>query len=540
MKSNFRMSVLAILITIIVIAPSAFLFAPPKAHAIFGIGDIDFDPTNFIENTITAIATPVAAIADTLSQVNSYVLQPLALALSGNLLKSITASVTSFVTGKSNGTGKSQFSTNLQGELQTTGDVQALAFFAKLKSSNSPFAAAITSSLTNNYLQNTSLAGFFASNQCTLSKSSPNINSFLAGNWSEGGVGAWFALTTQNQNNPYTLYQTSQSQLASVVSAAQSAQVTQLNWGQGIASWCGPTTSSSGSSASCTNKDGSPGKVQTPGSVIAASLNKALGTDQDKLAQLGSAGSEINSLLSDVGTVMQTMTLMTSIVNGASNGGLLGVSNTSATNRTSAFSQYQSTGFLGATPASTVNAVASTLTVTTSSMQNNISKYQSAWNSINTMANTASTSIMALINNNGCIYNETQAKSEAQTALTTEIAPVVAQVSVALTTVANANALLQKLQNDPTTDSSGTAYALDIATLQTTSPTNADVASAQGNATENGTALPGSDNPFDVSGGSITDQMDLISQIANYYNSTLCNWSPTEFHSTLPLPPTGA
>ncbi len=503
------MSVLTIFLTIILIAPYTFFVAPQKAHAFLGLGDIVEDPLNLVQNTLSAIANPLTAAATTLSQVNSYVLQPLALTLSGNLLKSITSSVTAFVTGKSNGTGKPQFSTNLQGELPTTGDVQALAFFAQLKKSNSPFAAAITSSLTNNYLQNTSLAGFFAASQCTLSKASPNINSFLAGNWSQGGIGAWFALTTQNQNNPYTLYQQSQNQLASIVSTAQSAQVTQLNWGQGVASWCGSTASSgsSSSAAPCTNKDGSPGKVQTPGSTISASLNKALGTDQSKLVGMGSAGSEINSILSSVGTVLKTMALVTSIVNGGSTGGLLGVSNTSATNRTSEFSQYQSTGFLGVTASSTIGAAASSLSVSPSTMSNNISEYQSAWNVISSAANTASTTVTDL--SNTCASQA----SAAQTALTSEIAPVLTQAATASAAITNANALLQQIQNDPTTDPSGTAYANDIATLQTLSPTNTDVSSAEQNSQVTGNASttdPTNPNSLIVSGGTAVDQMNLI------------------------------
>ena len=43
------------------------------------------------------------------------------------------------------------------------------------------------------------------------------VNAYLNGNWSQGGVGAWFALTTQIQNNPYTKYQSSQSQLSTIV-----------------------------------------------------------------------------------------------------------------------------------------------------------------------------------------------------------------------------------------------------------------------------------------------------------------------------------
>jgi hypothetical protein len=536
MKSRFSISIVAIFLSTMLIAPIT--------HA-QSIGVPTGDWVTELEGTISAVANPLTAAATTLQQINSYVIQPLAMVLSGNLLKSITSSVVGFVNGKSNGTGKSQFTTNLQGTLQTTGDVQALAFFAALKSSNSPFAASVTSSLTNNYLQNTSMAGFFAANQCTLSQSSPNINSFLAGNWSQGGVGAWFALTTQSQNNPYTFYQTSQGELASVVGGAQSAQITQLGWGQGMASWCGPTTSNS-SAASCTNKNGSPGTVQTPGSTINASLNKALGTDQSKLVAMGSAGSDINSILSSVGTALQTMALVSSIVNGSS-GGLSGVANSSATSRNaSAFAQYQSAGYMGVTPTSVVQN-APTLSITVSAMSNNISQYQSAWNTINTAAIAASTSVANLASyctsqaaaaqnllngtdsenpNAPGVLDPFISAANAQaaavpTVITNEIAPVFAQVANAATVVANANAMIQKIQNEQssTASTANTAYVADMQTLQTMSPTATDVATAGQNAKASGTAGASPTGSLNVSGGSLVDRMNLINTNAN----TVCN-----------------
>ena len=504
----------------------------------------------------------------------------------------MTASATSFVNGKSNGTGMPQFVTSLQNQLQKTGDVQALAFFSNLKNSNSPFAASITSSLKNKYLESTSLAGFFSANQCTLSKSSKNINSFLAGNWSQGGVGAWLSLTTQDQNNPYTLYEKAQNQLASVVNAAQTEKTTQLNWGQGMLSWCGNVSSSSSGSTGgsvdptsstvdtqidmtcsnnqqcpgvlvcisgkciddpltttsstidtqinnistknldlsnvkndinsaasakslsagdpCTKKDGSPGQIKTPGSVISGALGKALGVEQDKLAQLGSAGTEINKLMSSVGDVLKSMSIMTSVVNGAT-GGLLGVTNTSATDRTSEFSQYDSSGFLGAT-ATTSTKSTDSFAVSPSVMTSNIARYQAAWNTISTAANTASTTVASLLNT--CASSA----SEAQTALDTEIAPVLKHAAQATVNISQANDLLQQIQIDLEDNSSGTAYTSDMVTLQTTPPTSADVSNAEQNAqiTEFATtADPNSTNSLTVSGASILDQMILLTTNAN-------------------------
>ena len=550
MKSHFQRSVIVILLTITLVAPSVFLIVPQRAHAQYAVTEVGAnlvqDTISALQNTITAVSAPITAAATVAQQVNAYVLQPLAFALSGNLLKTITSSVVAFVNGKTNGIGKPQFVANLQGNLQTVGDVQALAFFARLKSSNSPFAASITSSLTKNYLQNTSLAGFFAANQCTLAKSSPNVNKFLAGDWSQGGVKEWFALTTQDQNNPYTLYQASQAELASVVSGAQSARVTELNWGQGFASWCG-TNAKASSGDSCINKDGSPGTIQTPGSIIKSSLDKALGTDQDKLVKMGSTASEINGILGNIGSIMNTVGLGVSIFGGSSgsSGGLLGVANTSSSNRNSLFSQYQSSSFLGATPTSVVAQNAATLPAG-SDMASRVSKYQSSWNTINTAANTASTSVATMasycaseakvaqglldgnsydwnLENNKAILvsfitSSTANANAAQTVFASEIAPVLAQAGAAFSNIVAANAMIEKVQseqNSVTDATSGSVYAADVQTLQTMSPTGSDIANALQDSQAFGMASASPGGSLTVSGGSIMDRMNLITANAN-------------------------
>ena len=253
MKQHSLNIVLAIFLIITLIVPPVFFVAQQKTYAADAVTEVGPQLYNTlktsIETTISAAKLTLLtaynlaeASAETALYVNTYVLQPLAFVMSGNLLKLITASVIDFVIGKTNGTGAPQFVQNLQGNLQTVGDTQALAFFAQFgRNSNSPFASAITSSLRTNYLQNTSSAGFWDANKCTLSASSPNIDDYLKGDWSQGGTDAWFALTTQDQNNPYTLYQRSQNQLASVVTSATAARLAELNWGQGFLSWCSAT-----------------------------------------------------------------------------------------------------------------------------------------------------------------------------------------------------------------------------------------------------------------------------------------------------------
>ena len=370
---NRALATVASVLVLMIVAPSAFLVAPQRAHAdlpVIDFANVVQTTKTAIESTFTAVKSAITAASSVTSaaanyalMIDKYVFEPIAFVMSGNLLKSITAGVLDFVMGKTNGTGQPQFVTDLRGHLTSVSDAQAIAFFASFgKNSNSPFAAAITSSLRTNYYQQTSLAGFYAQNQCTLSKVSSNVNAFLAGNWSQGGAAAWMALTTQPQNNPYLLQERAQTELSVLTANAVSSRLTELSWGQGFLSWCSGGSNSSAvgqscsdfangsdcpgelvcvqggtsgkgtcqvptaaqsdavSQATCVNKDGTPGTIQTPGSTIKGYLDKALGSNIDKLANLGSLASSVDGILGNVATVMQTLDYATQLFGGNGTG----------------------------------------------------------------------------------------------------------------------------------------------------------------------------------------------------------------------------
>ena len=534
MNSRSFTTTLAVLLTTLLIAPPVFFVAPQKAHAQL----LTFDAINYVENgfnliknTITSIQTTTSAVANTALYVDKYVLEPLAFVLSGELLKSMTAGIIAFVDGQSNGTGSPQFVQDLQGNLQTVGDVQARAFLTQFnQNSNSPFASAITSSLQTNYLQHTSLAGFFAENKNTLDQYSPNPTAFLAGDFSQGGVGAWFALTTQNQNNPYTLYQASQSELSNMVAGASSARLAELNWGQGFLSWCGSLPSGGASigvpTDPCTKSDGTPGMIKTPGSVIQASLNKALGTTFDKLSNMGNASAEINSIMGNIATTLSTVNFAMQILGAGGSGGLFGAGGGGALAQ-----QYRDApGYLGVTQ-SGVSQSAASLPFSGSDMLNRVSQYQAAWAAINTAATAASASVNDLINY--CSASGTNSQnaaiiSDAQAALANEINPVFTQVAAASSIASAAQAMVQKVQTELTSGASGAggAYTADIQTLQTMPPTATDVANAQAQALSSGvTASSTGSVSLSVTGYPLVDQMNLISASAQTLKSS-CT-SPT-------------
>jgi len=558
MKQHSLNIVLAIFLIITLIVPPVFFVAQQKTYAADAVTEVGPQLYNTLKTSIeTTISVAkltlltaynlAEASAETALYVNTYVLQPLAFVMSGNLLKLITASVIDFVIGKTNGTGAPQFVQNLQGNLQTVGDTQALAFFAQFgRNSNSPFASAITSSLRTNYLQNTSSAGFWDANKCTLSASSPNIDDYLKGDWSQGGTDAWFALTTQDQNNPYTLYQRSQNQLASVVTSATAARLAELNWGQGFLSWCSATVNPYSDSSSpivtgvnpgdpCINEDGTPGTIKTPGSTIKATLDKVLGSTQDKLVQMGSVANEITGILGNIATTMATVNFAQQLLGGPNSGGLFGVGQPSGSNSTSQLYQHRnSPGYLGVTD-STVYQEAAALPMSGSDVLNRVSQYQSAWNTISVAANAASTSVTSLASfclsqqavasstfaNSNSLYlanfmNISNAEiNAAQTALTTEIAPIFAQVANASTVSAVATAMAQKVQNElnSSTPNSGIggSYTADLQALQSMPPTMQDIANAEQGTQTFGGATASPTGSLTVSGGSLVDQMNLIS-----------------------------
>lgn len=535
MKKTF-----SILIVVFVLVPSVFLSVPPRAHAVLPVtidGDFSIPSiTTMLKSTLSAAYNYVTSSSAASLQLKEYVLDPLAWVLSQKSLQAITGSVIGFVTGNGNGTGQPQFVQNLLGNLQGVGDNQAFAFLAQFGSqSNSPFSSAITSALRTNYLQQTSLAGFFAANKCTLSQSSPNPNAFLAGNWSQGGIAAWFALTTQGQNDPYQLYQKANGQLGSQVAAAQFARVQDYQAGNGFISWC--DTSSGGSNSiqpvsitpqqtgtsadlqpvsitpqQCMNSDGTPGTVATPGSVIHDQLTKALGSGVDKLV----SSDEIDEILGQL-----AMQLVSSVLGGSS-GGLSGISQSSSESSRSMLNQYTSENPAGTTGGSnTANGSIVTLAQTTLS---NITAYETAWNTVLNAAQAASSTVTQL--SSTC----TTESSSAQTALLYEVQPVILQAQNAIASAEKTKALAQKVLAESSSTDPGTAGALlaDSQALAAAPPTATDIATAQSDAQAPGAATASPSGSLTVSGGTLVDRMNLITKNAQALQSA-CSL-PTVFH----------
>lgn len=515
--------------------PFQMLFMqPPKAHA-FTMTDF----SNLIVNTLQSVYNGLSKAAEFAQEalqylfyVKEWILEPLAYIQSGKASQALTGGMLSFVAGQSNGTGASQFVGNIPGHFRSVQDNASQAFLKQLRSnSNSPYAGVVASSLRNNYLQDSSVAGFFAANRNTLPQYSSNPQAFLAGDWSKGGLGAWFAVTTQSQNNPYAFYQSAQSAHAKLLFSAEETHKEMLDWGKGFLSWCGALdqplaegaacdaggyggtwtdgicmqneasdTPTAGVSpgAPCAKKDGTPGEVQTPGTTITSYLDKTLSLDSDKLTKMGNAATQITQL---VGTLMETVQ-MAQVVIGGPQGGLAGVGKPGPDGR-SLIDQYTatSTPYGGVSQCSVNNTIAGNAPSNGQDLLDRLEEYVEAWLIVGVAAEQASVEVTALrdacafkaqslqgqLNANNepsYIYREFLAANklafDAGNALTNYIQPLLTAADQADEVAAAAEARVEDIRAKLSSEGAGDPpvcqdYSVEIEQLRKTPPTAKDL-----------------------------------------------------------------
>ena len=556
-------------LTVLSVLLALTLAVPQRANALMPV----IDPPNLaqntwsaVKNTITAISAVTSAVNDTMMMVREYVLEPIAFVTSGNLVRALTAGVIQFVNGKTNGTGASQFVQSLQNNLQKVSDTQANAFLIQFgKRSGSPFAQSIGSSLQNNYYQQTSLAGFFAKNKNTLPQFSTDPEAFLRGDWSKGGVNAFVALATQPENNPYLLHERAQAQMALMIQDKTSERLNQLAWGGGFMSWCGGTADKDQCNAkgkpgtldkagacienkattpeqvqaisqpmagdACIKKDGTPGKIQTPGSTIKATLDKVLGTTADKFVQMGNVSSQINSILSNIASVMDTVNFASGIIGTASVNGLTGGLAGSSDSRPDGGSYMDmyagNTSGFGVTKASIMQNSSEKSGLNGKEFLTNLSEYEGYWNKIKAQADITAEKLATLkarIGASTCVNKGYTLNAAAiERAVANSVTPAFDGFAKASKNILYARAFLRQMQADATSTDPGSQdkYVDEVLRLQDLSPTSREIANAQQDATETKGAVPDIEDSYalDVSEGSLIDRLILIVKNADRLGS---------------------
>jgi hypothetical protein len=110
---------------------------------------------------------------------------------------------------------------------------------------------------------------------CSFDQNPAQLNSFLRGNFSQGGGwNSWFQLTQNANNNPFDTYFNTQARLQSQVNAVQRSNERELGWNNGFKSF-----------RKCDTKTQDPKScpVVTPGLVIQNQLNESLNLGKNRL-----------------------------------------------------------------------------------------------------------------------------------------------------------------------------------------------------------------------------------------------------------------
>lgn len=300
------------LVTITIFGSGAFAL-PKQADALFGVGDVVFDPSNFVKNTITSAQAAITAGLQGVLNTKEITLDGIAFSLAKKVLAQGVRSTIDWINSGFNGspafiTDLDQYFLNAADEV--AGDFIAASNFAQLCR---PLQMPVRFILDLSYRQARS---YRERSQCTLSGAVGNVEAFMNGNFSEGGWTQWFSIIANPENNIYGAAALGRAGLYGAVDQAQENAKTESLWGNGFLSM----------------KDCSSGKciVVTPGNVISEYLNFNLTVGDRVLIESDEINELVGALFSQLGN--QAI---------AGVGGLLGMSSSPDGTTPSYLSQFE-------------------------------------------------------------------------------------------------------------------------------------------------------------------------------------------------------
>src|SRR3989344_1867252 len=208
------------------------------------------------------------------------------------VLQQITSSIVNWINSGFN--GKPSFVTNFNQFFNNVGDQAAGEFIrgTGVAFPCSPLQMQKRIAIAQSYARRGAAS-------CTLTGVIKNVNSFMNGNFSQGGWGGLLQFTTIPTNNPFGAFMYAEAGLQSSISSAQQNARNNLSAGGFISlQKCDPPNS----------KNPKDCKVSTPGTVIEGTLAKSLSIGQEQLADIGVSGS-FDAIISALLTQLTTRTL---------------------------------------------------------------------------------------------------------------------------------------------------------------------------------------------------------------------------------------
>lgn len=318
------------------------LFVSPKDVSAQISSPVVVDPTNLVQNTLSATANTSNAISLQSLNFKEFVLDTVAYGIAKAILRNVTTSIVDWI---NNGfEGSPAFLSNPAGFFRDTASEligEMIAADSDLRFLCSPFSIDVRIALAFKYRP------FKKRITCTLDdiiKNSKNavagasINGFTAGDFKQGGWPAFVSLSTEPQNNVYGAYVEAEAELDARIGSYFFFKNQELNQGKGFLSYnkCEDVTVQVDSSSEYsgnnlqqsintednTYQDGqtftrtkknAEGKtvqqrcrVYTPGSVIAGGLETALGSPVRQLELADELNEIVSALFAQL--VKQVMT----------------------------------------------------------------------------------------------------------------------------------------------------------------------------------------------------------------------------------------
>jgi hypothetical protein len=232
MKMCARLVVIPLVFSMVLSTSYAPTMVTPRAEA---GGGVVFDPTNWIQNLISAAASRlIGSLTDQLV-IKEYVLDGIAFAIINMMIQQMTNDIVRWI--NSGFQGDPAFLRDLDGFLTGVIDRAVGEFIGGTELGAylcSPFRIQIQLALE---IQYTATRNFGApSNSCTLSGIEDNIENFLEGDTVMGSWDDWFRITQNPQYNTHGAMLAAQEKLRMNIGGATSQQQQMLSWGEGFLS----------------------------------------------------------------------------------------------------------------------------------------------------------------------------------------------------------------------------------------------------------------------------------------------------------------
>ncbi|MEK7639180.1 MAG: hypothetical protein AAB388_03405 [Patescibacteria group bacterium] len=274
-------------------------------------GAVVYDPTNFVQNTATAVATTAMSVIQGSLWLKESVLDGIAWVIAKGLINTMVGSLVNWI--NSGFQGSPAFVQDLRGYLLAQADVAAGRYIQSLGKVGSficsPFALDVQIAVSLQYDLDR-LDQPISSAACTLSGVVNNIQAFTQGNFSAGGWDQWFQMVNQPSSyTPFGQIQAGIDGMRSEVANTRNEKNQILDQGDGFFSGevCFNVTTPTGPQQKCI--------IAKPGKMIQEALSFNLDSGRQSLV----AADEFNEILA---------ALLTQLANTAITGasGLLGLS----------------------------------------------------------------------------------------------------------------------------------------------------------------------------------------------------------------------